>query len=78
MEDVVTTKGGQSNGEETEQMLPAYIIEEILKWERDKKQSSQSTYLEYPLHDDYFESYPDDDEREDPESDGLAIIDFTI
>ncbi len=77
MEDVNST-GGMEDSEETEQMLPAYIIEEIQKWERDKNRSTEQSYLEYPLFDDNFESYPDDNEPENSESDGLTIIDFTI
>jgi hypothetical protein len=59
-------------------MLPAYIIEEILRQERKKNRSTKEIFVEYPLIDDDFDSHPDGNEPDDCEDDGIAIIDFVI
>ena len=64
--------------EEIAKMLPAYIIEEILRWERDKSTSSRDVFLEYPLYDDNFEPFSENTTDDQSEESGIAIIDFTI
>ena len=57
-------------------MLPAYIIEELLKRERDRKRPSKEVYVELPMIDDDYEPNPEDIEPDG--DDGIAIIDFSI
>ncbi len=58
-------------------MLPAYIIEEILKREKDNW-SREEVYIERPDLDPPFTRDPNESDDEQPEDMGIAIIDFTL
>ena len=57
-------------------MLPAYIIDDLLKRDREKRQSDE-VFIECPEQFDPTEPTPPS-ESDEPEERGVVIIDFTI
>lgn len=60
-------------------MLPAYIIEELLRIRREKT-SIPEILIELPELEDQLEHYREKTKKDDPEDEkrGVVIIDFTI
>lgn len=60
-------------------MLPAYIIEELLRIRREKS-SLPEVFIELPNLDDQVDHYPGKNKKDDSEDEnrGVVIIDFTI
>ncbi len=58
-------------------MFPAYIIEEILKRERDTRYREE-VYIERPELDEPLIRIPNDSDDISREDRGVAIIDYTI
>ena len=60
-------------------MLPAYIIEELLKRRKREKLSSEELFIECPKLDDSEPAQSNEPDGEEGVSDrGIAIIDFSI
>lgn len=59
-------------------MLPAYIIEELVKRRKREKQSSEELFIECPKVDDSVPMEPDQPDGEGVIERGITIIDFTI
>lgn len=58
-------------------MLPAYIIEEIRKREKERKRDRwDELYIERPTIDELYEPRPDEEDEEDDR--GVVIIDFDL
>ena len=66
-------QGPGGGATETEEMLPAYIIEEIRRKEREADQPAE-ILIERPVPD----MDPDMDPEEPEQDRGVAIIDFTV